>query len=60
LHVLDRWCHLGTVRSEAEFHDFAEQGGLATAPAFDIDTYKILKRFLAKPPRGAQIIQLAA
>jgi DNA polymerase-3 subunit epsilon len=57
LHVVDRWCHLGTVRSEAELHDLADH---ATAPVFDVDTYKILKRFLAKPPRGAQIIRLAA
>jgi DNA polymerase-3 subunit epsilon len=57
LHVVDRWCHLGTVRSESELHDLAEY---AAAPVFDVDTYKILKRFLAKPPRGAQIIRLAA
>jgi len=57
LHILDRWCHLGTVRSEAELHDFTET---RAAPVFDVDTYKILKRFLAKPPRGAEIIRLAA
>jgi DNA polymerase-3 subunit epsilon len=57
LHVVDRWCHLGTVRSESELHDLADH---TAAPVFDVDTYKILKRFLAKPPRGAQIIRLAA
>ena len=57
LHILDRWCHLGTVRSEAEFHDFTES---ACTPVFDVDTYKIIKRFLAKPPRNAAIIKLAA
>jgi hypothetical protein len=29
-------------------------------PAFDLDTYKILTRFLAKPHGGSQVIQLAA
>lgn len=57
LHVLDQWCHLGTVRSEAELHEIAQHHA---APAFDVDTYKILKRFLAKPPRGAEIIRLVA
>lgn len=57
LHVLDRWCYLGTVRSESELHDLADT---RTAPVFDVDTYKILKRFLTKPPRGTEIIRLAA
>ncbi len=57
LHVLDRWCYLGTVRSEAELHDLADT---RSAPVFDVDTYKILKRFLTKPPRGTEIIRLAA
>jgi DNA polymerase III subunit epsilon len=57
LHILDRWCHLGTVRSEAEFHDWNDS---APNPTFDVDTYKILKRFLARPPASAQIIRLAA
>ena len=57
LHILDRWCHLGTVRSDAELHDFTETRATS---AFDVDNYKILKRFLAKPPRGTQIIRLAA
>ena len=57
LHVLDRWCYMGTVRSEADLHDLADS---RAAPVFDVDTYKILKRFIAKPPRGAAIIKLAA
>jgi DNA polymerase-3 subunit epsilon len=57
LHILDRWCHLGTVRSEAEFHEWNESTSI---PVFDVDTYKILKRFLARPPASAQIIRLAA
>ena len=57
LHVLDRWCYLGTVRSEAELHALTE---VRSAPVFDVDTYKILKRFIAKPPQGASIVRLAA
>jgi DNA polymerase III subunit epsilon len=57
LHVLDHWCYLGTARNESELHDIVESRG---TPAFDVDTYKILKRYLAKPPRGVDIIRLAA
>jgi len=57
LHVLDRWCYLGTVRSESELHELADS---RAAPVFDVDTYKILKRYIAKPPRGASIVRLAA
>ncbi len=57
LHVLDHWCYLGTVRSEAELHDLAE---VRTAPVFDVDTYKILKRYITKPPHGASIVRIAA
>jgi DNA polymerase-3 subunit epsilon len=61
LHVLDRWCHLGTVRSETELHDLTGNECASRAePVFDVDTYKILKRFFAKPPRSAEIIRLAA
>lgn len=55
IHLFDQWCHLGTAHSEAEYHDLAET---AAMPAFDIDIYKILKRFLAKPPPRTQIIRL--
>jgi DNA polymerase-3 subunit epsilon len=47
-HVFDRWCHLGTARSE---EDLAE---LATARAeidFDPDIYRIVQAFIAKHPR---------
>jgi DNA polymerase-3 subunit epsilon len=60
LHVLDRWCYLGTARSEAELHDICSANRAHEAPVFDVDTYKILKRFIAKPPRGASIVKLAA
>jgi len=57
LHVLDRWCHLGTAHDESELHDIAESHSV---PVFDLDTYKILRRFLAKPPRDTTIVELTA
>lgn len=57
LHVLDQWCFLGTVRSEAELHDLDTT---REAPVFDVDTYKILKRYIAKPRGGVTIVRLAA
>jgi DNA polymerase-3 subunit epsilon len=57
MHVIDRWCYLGAVRSEQELYALAEG---KSAPPFDVDIYKIIKRFLAKPPRNTTIIELAA
>ena len=54
LHVLDHWCYLGTVQSEHEFDT------LGTRPTFDLDTYKILKRFFAGRRDGLEIVPLAA
>jgi DNA polymerase-3 subunit epsilon len=44
-HLFDRWCHLGTARSEEEFADLLE-----TRPeiAFDPDVYKILLAHVSK------------
>ena len=53
--VLDRWCYLGTARSEDELF------GLATeehARRFDLDIYRILTRFLAHPRGSYRIIEL--
>ena len=57
LHVLDHWCYLGTARNESELHDIRES---RSKSVFDVDTYKILKRFLARPPHGVSIVRLAA
>jgi len=43
LHVIDRWCYLGTARTEAEVHELAHT---PRSPRFDLDTYKILTKFL--------------
>ena len=55
--VLDRWCYLGTVRTEAELGEL--QGGCPPA-VFDLDTYKILTRFFARPRGDYTVIELAA
>ena len=51
MHLVDRWCLLGTAEDEASF------GELLAAPparAFDLDTYRILVRWLDSPEaRGA-------
>jgi len=55
--VLDRWCYLGTVRSEAELHELAEH---RAQPVFDLDTYRILTRFFAQRRRNCEVVELAA
>jgi len=57
LHVLDQWCHLGTVRSEEELRELQEG---APRPLFDLDTYKILTRYLLNGKHRPQIIPLHA
>ena len=57
LHVLDQWCYLGTVRSEAELHELQDA---RQRPLFDLDTYKILHRFLRGDKTRPEIIPLTA
>jgi DNA polymerase-3 subunit epsilon len=54
VHVLDRWCYLGTARSESEVAELLE----ARRPRFDYDHYRILSRHLGK--RGVRVVELAA
>ncbi len=54
LHVLDHWCYLGTVRSEQDLDT------LDARPVFDLDTYKILKRFFKARHDRYAVIELAA
>lgn len=44
MHVVDRWCHLGTANNEVELADMLEHG----KPAFDRDTYKILTKSMGR------------
>jgi DNA polymerase-3 subunit epsilon len=46
VHVIDNWCYLGTARSEGELWDLLNKA--PARPAFDMDTYKILSRALAR------------
>jgi DNA polymerase-3 subunit epsilon len=48
-HVLDAWQYLGTLQEECE--DLPRRAG-----GFDVDTYRILARHLAAPPRGVRPI----
>jgi len=54
LHLVDRWCHLGTARAEHEVSEL-----LASSPpqGFDLDIYRIVGGFLAKPGASTKILQ---
>src|SRR5688572_8314967 len=54
VHVLDRWCYLGTAHCETEVGELLE----ARRPRFDYDHYRILSRHLGK--RGVRVVELAA
>ncbi|MBW2451088.1 MAG: GIY-YIG nuclease family protein [Deltaproteobacteria bacterium] len=43
IHVFDQWCHLGTASDDTEFHKLLMQRDTLL---FDLDSYKILTRFL--------------
>jgi DNA polymerase-3 subunit epsilon len=54
VHVVDRWCYLGTARSDAEVAELLE----SREPRFDYDDYRILARHLGR--RGVRTVRLAA
>ena len=57
IHVLDNWRHLGTADSEASLWQIlAERSTLA----FDLDSYKILTRFLGKSKQHVSFVDLSA
>jgi DNA polymerase-3 subunit epsilon len=53
VHLFERWCFLGTARTEAEIYEKLE---VRSQPLFDPDIYTILKRALAKRSRGVALI----
>jgi DNA polymerase-3 subunit epsilon len=55
VHLVDRWCYLGTAQSDAEIADLVET---KRTPRFDYDNYRILARHLGK--RGVRVVQLGA
>ena len=54
-HLFEAWCHLGSVKSEAELHEAMQTRFDA---AFDLDTYRILRRELEKRAGSADIVRL--
>jgi DNA polymerase III subunit epsilon len=48
LHVVDRWCYVGTARSDEELAALAVR---ALPGSFDVPVYKILVRYFANHPR---------
>jgi DNA polymerase III subunit epsilon len=54
VHVLDRWCYLGTATCDAEVADLLE----TRRARFDYDHYRILSRHLGK--RGVRLVALGA
>jgi DNA polymerase-3 subunit epsilon len=59
VHVVDRWCYLGTARDDAEVSELLESCRRASRqPAFDYDHYRILTRHLGK--RGVRTIELCS
>jgi DNA polymerase-3 subunit epsilon len=55
VHVVDRWCYLGSASSEADLAELVES---ARHPRFDYDHYRILARHLAK--KGVRTLKLDA
>ena len=55
IHVFDRWCHLGTASNDSELHDILN---LRDTLMFDLDSYKILTRFLNHSRAHIQLIRL--
>lgn len=58
VHVVDNWCYLGTARSEDMLWSLLEQ--VPARPAFDVDTYKILSRALARRQLPVRILSAGA
>ncbi len=49
-HVFDRWCHVGTARTQGELEELAH---VRCEIDFDPDLYRILVAFLARHPHAA-------
>ena len=50
-HVIDHWCYLGTARDETDIDDL-----LATPRQFDLDTYRILQRWLRQHSASVRLL----
>lgn len=54
VHLFERWCFLGTARTEAEIYEMLE---VRSEPVFEPDIYTILKRELANRTRDVALIE---
>ncbi len=58
IHVFDQWCHLATVHDDSELEDALSS---RHPLAFDLDTYRLLIRYFARPGKDwHEIIQFTA
>jgi DNA polymerase-3 subunit epsilon len=49
MHVVHRWCYVGTATNEAELAELAARCEARLEPVFDPDIFRLLTRRLAKP-----------
>src|SRR6185436_15425154 len=56
IHVLDRWCYLGTLNSQMDLFDGWQSR--TEDPSLDLDTYRILTRYFKSRPRNVEIVHL--
>jgi DNA polymerase-3 subunit epsilon len=55
VHLFDRWCHLGTARTDGEIDELLD----ASRPSeFDLDVYQIVRAFVSKPRPNIRLVQL--
>ena len=52
IHVIDHWCYLGAARDTEQVEELLAS---APPPAFDLDTYRLLLRYLQKHPQPAVV-----
>ena len=52
VHIFEQWCHLATVRDEADLEAALQSRRDNAALAFDLDTYRLLLKRLAGAPPG--------
>jgi DNA polymerase-3 subunit epsilon len=57
VHLFDQWCHLATVQDDEGLAEALSSGGSRASLAFDLDTYRLLVKYLAAPARaGLQLL----
>jgi len=59
IHVLENWCHLGTLRERDLAHGQGDLFESATLEgSFDLDTYRILLRYLTTKRKQLDVLQM--